>query len=135
MNHLLSTRYPSWAFNLSMFLLRLGLGLLMMPHGYDKLVHFNNYRHDFMDFLGMGGTLSLALVVFAEFFCSLFVVMGLFTRLTVMPLIIEMSVVVMKAHDGDVFGKGEMGALFLIGLLPILCCGPGKASVDGIMGK
>lgn len=135
MQRILSTRYPAWSFNLSMFLLRIGFGLLMMPHGYDKLVNFGRYRADFMDFLGMGGTLSLALVVFAEFFCSLFVMIGLFTRLTVVPLIIEMSVVVLKAHGGDIFGKGEMGALFLIGLMPILLCGPGKASVDGIMGK
>lgn len=135
MQRILSTRYPAWSFNLSMFLLRIGFGLLMMPHGYDKLVNFGRYRVDFMDFLGMGGTLSLALVVFAEFFCSLFVMIGLFTRLTVVPLIIEMSVVVLKAHGGDIFGKGEMGALFLIGLMPILLCGPGKASVDGIMGK
>lgn len=135
MNQLLSTRYPPWAFNLSMFLLRVGLCLLMMPHGYDKLVHFSSYRLEFMNFLGIGSTLSLALVVFAEFFCSLFVMIGLFTRLTVIPLIIELSVVVVEAHDGDVFGKGEMGTLFLIGLLPVLCCGPGKVSVDGIMDK
>jgi len=135
MQRILSTRYPAWSFNLSMFLLRIGLGLLRMPHGYDKLVNCGRYRGDFMDFLGLGETFSLALVVFAEFFCSLFVMIGLFTRLTVIPLVIEMSVVVLKAHDGDVFGKGEMGTLFLIGLLPILFCGPGKASVDGIMGK
>lgn len=135
MQRILSTRYPAWTFNLSMFLLRIGLGLLMMPHGYDKLVNFGRYRSDFMDFLGMGSTLSLTLVVFAEFFCSLFVMIGLFTRITVIPLVIEMAVVVFQSHHGDVFGEGELGALFLIGLLPILLCGPGKASVDGIMGK
>ena len=93
MQRILSTRYPAWSFNLSMFVLRIGLGLLMMPHGYDKLVNFGRYRGDFMDFLGLGGTLSLALVVFAEFFCSLFVMIGLFTRLTVIPLVIELSLI------------------------------------------
>jgi putative oxidoreductase len=135
MNRLLDTRYPAWAFNVSQFLLRIGLGMLLMPHGYDKLVHFNSYSPGFMDLLGLGGAVSLAMVVFAEFFCSLFLMIGLFTRLTVVPILIEMAVVVFKAHDGDVFGKGEMGALYLVGLLPILLCGPGKASVDGIMGK
>jgi len=132
---LLSTQYPAWAFNISMFLLRAGLGLLMIPHGYDKLVHFATYKKDFLNFLGMGGTISLALTVFAEFFCSIFLMMGLFSRLTVIPLIINMVVVIFKAHNGDIFGDGEHGSLFLIGYLAILLCGPGKASVDGIMGK
>ncbi len=132
---MLSTNYSDWAFNLSMFLLRAGLGILMIPHGYDKLIHFATYRKDFMNFLGMGGTISLALTVFAEFFCSIFLIMGLFSRFTVIPLIINMLVVVVKAHNGDVFGDGEHGSLFLIGYLAILLCGPGKASVDGIMGK
>jgi putative oxidoreductase len=135
MKKFLSTQYPNWAFNISMFLLRAGLCLLMIPHGYDKLVHFSTYKKDFLNFLGMGGTVSLSLTVFAEFFCSIFLMMGLFTRLTVIPLIINMTVVIFKAHNGDIFGDGEHGSLFLIGYLVILMCGPGKASVDGIMGK
>jgi putative oxidoreductase len=135
MRKLLSTQYKDWAFNLSMFLLRAGLGLLMIPHGYDKLVHFATYKKDFINFLGMGGTISLSLTVFAEFFCSIFLIMGLFSRLTVIPLIINMLVVVFKAHNAEIFGDGEHGSLFLIGYIVILLCGPGKASVDGIMGK
>lgn len=135
MKKLLSTNYSDWAFNLSMFLLRAGLGILMIPHGYDKLVHFASYKKDFLNFLGMGGTISLSLTIFAEFFCSIFLIMGLFSRFTVIPLIINMLVVIMKAHNGDIFGDGEHGSLFLIGYLAILLCGPGKASVDGIMGK
>ena len=135
MKKVLSTKYAGWAFNLSMFLLRAGLGILMVPHGYDKLVHFATYKKDFLNFLGLGGSISLSLTIFAEFFCSIFLMMGLFSRLTVIPLIINMVVIVVKAHNGDVFGDGEHGSLFLIGYLVILMCGPGKASVDGIMGK
>lgn len=135
MKKLLSTQYSDWAFNLSMFILRLGMGILMVPHGYDKLVHFASYKKDFMNFLGMGSTISLALIVFSEFFCSIFLIMGLFTRITVMPMIIGLCVVIFKAHNGEIFGDGEHGSLFLIGLLVVLLCGPGKASVDGIMGK
>lgn len=107
----------------------------MIPHGYDKLINFSKYKGDFMNFLGLGGTISLALTVFAEFFCSIFLVMGLFTRFTVIPLIINMLVIIFMAHNAEIFGDGEHGALFLIGYVVILLCGPGKASVDGIMGK
>ena len=96
MKKLLSTNYSAWGFNFAMFFLRLAGGVLMIPHGYDKLVHFASYKKDFMSFLGMGGTVSLALVVFAEFFCAIFLVLGLFTRVAVIPMIISISVVIFK---------------------------------------
>jgi putative oxidoreductase len=46
-----------------------------------------------------------------------------------------MCVVVFMASNGEIFGDGEHGSLYLVGFLVILLCGPGKASVDGIMGK
>lgn len=88
-----------------------------------------------MNFLGMGSTVSLSLSLFAEFFCAIFVIIGLFTRFTVLPLVIGMSVAVFKAHDAAIFGGGEKAALYLTGFLAILLVGPGKASVDGMMGK
>ncbi len=135
MKKLFSTKYSAGAFNTAMLLLRLGFGILMMMHGYDKLVHFSTYQSKFIDFMGMGTTMSLALVVFAEFFCSLFIILGLFTRLATIPLIIVFSVALFKAHDADIFGKGEPAALFLFGFLALLFLGPGKASVDSMIGK
>ena len=135
MNKLLSTKYSAGAFNTAMLLLRLGLGILMMMHGYGKLVHFGDMQHKFMNFMGIGSTMSLALLVFAEFFCSLFLILGLFTRLACIPLIIATCVMVFKAHNGDVFGDGETAALYLTGYIVLLIVGPGKVSVDGMIGK
>lgn len=135
MRRLLSTGYSVWAFNLAMLILRVGLGLMMIPHGYKKLVSFGSLHHKFMNFLGMGSTVSLSLTVFAEFFCAMFVMIGLFTRFTVLPLVIAMSVVVFKAHNADIFGDAEKGGIYLAGFLVILLLGPGKISVDGAMGK
>lgn len=135
MKKFLSTSYPDWAFNIAMLVLRVGLGLIILMHGYNKLVHFADKKNTFMNFLGIGSTLSLSLVVFAEFFCALFVILGLFTRFTVLPLVIAMSVALFKAHNADIFATGEKAALFLTGFVAILLLGPGKASVDGMMGK
>ena len=135
MKKLISTAYTDLSFNLATFILRVSLGALMIPHGYNKLVNFAKYKGDFMNFLGLGPTLSLGLTVFAEFFCSVFLIMGLFTRPVVAILIIAMLVAVFKAHNGDIFGDGEHGSLFLAGYLAILLVGPGKASLDGILGK
>lgn len=135
MKRLISTHYTSFAFNLATFVLRVTLGVLMIPHGYNKLVNFEKYQKEFMNFMGMGSTTSLILVVFAEFFCAIFLAMGLFTRLTAGILAIVMAVAVFKAHNGQVFGDGEMGMLYLGGFLSILLLGGGKASLDGLLGK
>jgi putative oxidoreductase len=135
MRKLLSTKYSAGAFNTAMLVLRLGLGILMINHGYDKLMHFAQYKTEFMNFMGIGSTASLVLVVFAEFFCSLFLIIGLFTRLSSIPLIITMLVALLKVHHGDVFGNGETVAIYLTGYIVLLLVGPGKVSVDGMMGK
>jgi putative oxidoreductase len=135
MKKLLSAKYSAGAVSAAMLVLRLGVGILMMNHGYDKLVHFSEYQDKFMNFLGMGRTLSLALVVFAEFFCSLFLILGLFTRLAAIPLIITMCVVIFKVNHGNIFGDGETAALYLTGYLVLLLVGPGRVSVDSMIGK
>lgn len=135
MKKLLSTKYSVGAFNAAMLVLRLGVGILMMVHGYDKLVHFSEYQGKFMNFMGIGTTMSLALVVFAEFFCSLFLVLGLFTRLAAIPLIVTMCVALFKAHNADFTGDGEVASLYLTAYLLLLFVGPGKVSVDGMIGK
>jgi len=135
MRKLLSAKYSAGAVSAAMLVLRLGLGILMMYHGYDKLVHFSEYQGKFMNFLGIGSTVSLALVVFAEFFCSLFLILGLFTRLAAIPLIIVTCVIIFKVNHGNVFDDGEMAALFLSGYLVLLFVGPGRVSVDTMIGK
>ncbi|MHA4846214.1 DoxX family protein [Flavitalea antarctica] len=135
MKKLLSISYSQGAFNIAMLLLRVSFGVFMIPHGYDKLVKFAQMKNGFINFLGMGSGVSLALDIFAEFFCSIFLIFGLFTRLAVIPLIIAMCVVVAIAHNYQIFGDGEHGAMFLAGYLVILLLGPGKISVDGMINK
>jgi putative oxidoreductase len=133
MRRFLSINYSQAAFNIAMLVLRVDAGAMAMSHGYGKLVHFTEMKSKFMNFIGIGSTLSLILVIFAEFFCSIFLIMGLFSRLVVIPLIISMAVALFKAHNGDVFGDGERAALYLTIFITLLLCGPGKASVDGMM--
>ena len=133
MKKLNSIAYSDRAFNLTMFLLRVGAGILVIPHGYQKLVNFAELKTKFISFMGIGQVTSLSLAIFAEFFCAIFLIIGLFTRLTVIPLIIVMLTVVFKVNGGDIFGGGEKGALFLLAFLAILFCGPGKASVDAMI--
>ncbi|MBC7902828.1 MAG: DoxX family protein [Gemmatimonadaceae bacterium] len=135
MKRLLSIRYSEWGFNLAMLVLRLAAGGFMLPYGYDKLVSFAQNSGKFMNFMGIGSTASYTLLVFAEFFCSIFIILGLFTRLALIPLIIAMSVAFFKGENADLFGKGEHAATFLASYLVLMLCGPGKVSVDGMINK
>jgi putative oxidoreductase len=135
MKKLLSVSYRDWAFNVAMLLLRLTAGIIMIPHGYSKLVHFAERKNTFMNFMGLGSTVSLSLVIFAEFFCSMLIILGLFTRLAAIPLVIVTGVVVFKVNHGQFFGDKESPALLFCGFLVLLLCGPGRASVDGLINK
>jgi putative oxidoreductase len=135
MNRFLSTKYSTGAFNFGMLVLRVVTGILLMSHGYSKLVQFSSLRFKFMNFMNIGSTASLSLIIFAEFFCGLLLILGLFTRFACIPIIIGMSVVVFIAANGHIFSQGEKGAFYLAATITILFCGPGKISVDGMIGK
>jgi putative oxidoreductase len=85
--------------------------------------------------MGLGSTTSLVLIIIAEFFCSIFLILGLFTRFACIPIIIAMSVVVFSVTHGHIFSDGEKATLFLIATITILFCGPGRISVDGMIKK
>lgn len=132
---LLSTKIHTGTFNTGMFILRLGAGILMMHHGYLKMMMFSSMKDHFVNFLHLGSTISLSLAIFAEFFCSALLILGLFTRFAAFILAFEMGVALFLGHNGDVFGKGELATLFLTCFLTIALCGPGRVSVDSMISK
>jgi len=136
MKKILSIKYSNGAFNFSMLLLRVFFGVLMVSkHGYGKMIKFDELHTKFYSFLGMGSTFSLVLAIFAEVICASFIILGLFTRLASVPLIISMLVVIFGADAGKSFAESEMAILFLGAFTTILLCGPGKISVDGLINK
>jgi putative oxidoreductase len=132
---LLSTQIKDNAVHFALLLIRLSAGILMMPHGYAKLMHYAERKDKFMNFMGLGSAFSLALVIFAEFFCSALLAAGLLTRLVLVPLIITALVIVFKAHGGEIFGDAETGFLYLISYVVIFLTGPGKYSADKLLLK
>ncbi|MBB1282890.1 DoxX family protein [Flavisolibacter sp. BT320] len=136
MKKLFSTKVSESTLSVALFLLRVGAGSLMMiQHGLGKLQNFGARANSFSDPFGIGSTTSLSLVIFAEFFCAAFVILGLFTRLAAIPIVIAMGVALFVAHNGNFFGKGELPGLFLICFLVILLTGPGRFSLDRLIGK
>lgn len=114
-----------------LLILRISLGLLMMlGHGSGKLAGFAERADSFADPFGLGSTASLSLAVFAEFFCSIALIFGLFTRLAVIPLIITMLVAIFYVHINDPWSKIEFPLLFLIPYITLFFTGAGRFSID-----
>ena len=136
MKKLFSIKTSDTSFTLGTLILRVGLGTLMLVnHGLNKLMHYGKNSAKFADPFGITPEVSLALTVFAEFFCAAFLIVGLFTRLATIPLIIAMAVALFYAHKGEIFGDGSTAGLYLIGFIAIFLLGPGKASLDRFIGQ
>ena len=141
---ILSAKYTNSAINAGLLILRVGMGVLCMPHGYAKIKDFDTYRPMMINFLGLGQGVSLGLNIFAEFFCAILVIFGLFTRFACVPLVINFLVAVFVAHGGDIIfymkngqpaGTAEHPMLYAIAFLTLLITGPGRYSADAAFRK
>ena len=136
MNKFLSTQYSETSFNVASLILRLTFGLLLfINHGLDKIRHFGNLEYSFPDPFHIGHRWSLVLAVFAEVFCSLLLTLGLFTRIIALFLVIEMAVAAFLIHRGQSLTVHEPALLYLTAFFSLLLVGPGRISVDGMMGR
>ena len=127
----------SWGTNLSMFALRAVFGTSMFYlHGLSKWnTLFSGAEIKFADPFGIGATFSLGLAVFAEVICSALLVLGLLTRMALIPLIITMSVAIFIVHEDDGFKVQEKAILYLAAYFVLFIQGSGKYSVDSLLRK
>ena len=116
--------------DLGLLILRLVAGASMLTHGYPKLQKVLNGNFQFGDPLGLGPEVSLILAVFAELICSALVIIGLTTRLAVLPLIVTMGVAFFIVHGADPFKVKELALIYLSIFLALFFTGPGKFSAD-----
>jgi len=112
-------------------ILRIGTGLLMaLAIGLRKLLNYQEMAANFPDPLGVGSDVSLMLTVFAEFFCALFLALGLFMRFALLPLIFTMIVAALIIHSEDAFHVKEHALIYLVIFTSLFLLGPGKYSLD-----
>jgi putative oxidoreductase len=124
-------RWSASATDWASLILRLTLGFLMITHGYEKLqTLIGGGKIEFPDPIHVGATASLALTVFSEFFCSLMIIFGLWTRLALIPLIFTMCVIVGIMDWGSTLADKEHALLYLLPYIALFLLGSGKFSMD-----
>ena len=136
MNYFTSTKSNPLIIDIVLLVTRIFVGFAMLSHGYPKLQDLlSGEEIQFFSFLGLSDKTSLILAVFAEFVCSIFIILGLFTRFAVFFLIITMAVAGLIVHSGDPFQKREASLLYLSVYLMLFAFGPGKYSIDAMIGR
>jgi len=121
--------------DLALLFLRLcGGGFMLFAHGLQKLLNFSEMSSKFPDPLGfLGSEMSLVLAIFAELLCSALVMLGLVTRLAVLPLCATMFVAAFLVHGADPFAKKELALLYLVVFAFLALAGGGQFSLDAIL--
>lgn len=137
--------------NTTALIARLALGIVIFPHGAQKLLGwFGGYGYTgTMGFLtGAVGLpyLIAVLVILIEFFGALFLIAGFATRLAALGIIVNFAGVVITSHINNGFfmnwsmqankGEGLEYFILLFGLAIItLLAGGGCASIDAVITK
>lgn len=111
-------------------ILRVGVSLCMLTHGLPKLNKLLDGNYGFADPIGIGEGPSLFLAVGAEVLCSILLIMGLASRLVLIPLIFTMCIALFIIHAADPFDVKEHPILFLLAYLTLFLTGPGRFSLD-----
>ena len=120
--------------SIGLLVLRLGVGLMMLlAHGWGKLVGFSDLAEKFPDPLGIGPTTTLVLAIFAEVVCALLIVVGLGTRFAAVPLLVTMLVAAFVVHADDPWARQEFALLYAIPFLTLVFTGGGRFALDSVV--
>ncbi len=117
----------------AILVLRIIFGGMFIFHGWPKLANFSDMVTMFNDPVGIGNEASVALVVFAEVFCGLFILLGFLTRFSVIPVFITMLVAYFVAHKADPFTNKMLPFVYLFLCVVIFILGSGRYSLDAVI--
>jgi|HubBroStandDraft_2_1064218.scaffolds.fasta_scaffold980604_1 putative oxidoreductase len=116
-------------------------GTLVLKHGWEKAFDFHtmvtNTKLPFPDPFHLGVTTSLTIALISDFYCGIFVVLGLGTRFAAAFSFTSIMVAFITVHHFEYFGPradhGEIIILMLGVLAGLIASGPGRYSLDYIL--
>lgn len=103
--------------------------------GFEKMAA-SDFWMKHVNLFGLTGKAPLALTIFAELFCSIFLILGLFTRLSLIPLLFCMGFIVVVLGKFEIVSNGDKGMelnsafTYFIIYLALFFTGAGKYSID-----
>ena len=135
-----AVNHDSFGTSLGLGFLRVSFGLsLFLKHGLEKITGFHRMAQGFPDPLHIGARLSLSIATASDAVAAIFLIMGFATRPSAFFVACNILVAWIFVHHGMFFGKGadhgEVCVLYICGFLAVLLCGPGRYSIDALLGR
>jgi doxX family protein len=121
-----------------LLIIRVTIGLLMLPHGINKLVHPEAlvYITHLLEQRGLPSAISYGVFI-GEIIAPFFVLIGLRTRLSALVMVTTEFMVLFLAYSDNIFSLTEHGgwsvelpALFLFPALAVVIMGGGKYAIS-----
>ena len=124
----------------ALLVLRVGsLVPLLLRHGLEKVFTFSAMAANFPDPLHIGVLPSLVFAMLSDAVCSTFIVLGLATRWSALIAFINIFVAWAFVHHFVLLDRstehGELIAVYLAVLITLFLAGPGKYSLDYLIGN
>lgn len=124
--------------NLSRLFLRLFTGIMFLQMGVRQMTHFGEFANAVVGAMGLPGENALVAIIVLEIVCAVFIILGLFTRIALLPSIgvmIYAETVMIAATKvssaGQMFIFEPGYPLMFLGIFAyMLLAGPGKISLD-----
>ena len=124
------------AADIGRLVLRLGaFAMILTYHVRPKLLHFDSEMSGFPDPLGIGHPASFIMALLSEGGCSVLVALGIAARLSALPIIFTMAMVVMLGARGFEGADVQLALLYALPYVSIALLGPGPYSVDARLGR
>jgi putative oxidoreductase len=121
--------------DIAKLLLRLSLGVLLLFHGINKLIHGINGIESMLYHAGLPSFLAYGVYI-GELIAPLFIILGLYARVAALAVMLNMLFAIYLAY-GFVFATLKNGALsfetplmFLIMAILVFLFGSGRYSVN-----
>lgn len=131
---LFPSKYGERSYSLLLLAMRVVMGLLLMTHGFQKLMGYQAMSVSFPDPLGVGSNASLCLAIFGELFCPIAFIAGFLYRLSMIPMIVTMVVAFLFIHQCSI-AEGELAFVYLLSFVLLYIAGPGLYSADAVIGR
>jgi putative oxidoreductase len=133
----LSNPFPSYTiYNVTMLLFRIALALeMMIIHGFKKLGIGVSEAEIIPNPFNLPQTFNDAFIISANFFFPFLVLIGFYTRLSALPVLVVTVTGYLIVHRNEALIARDIPFMYSISFLSILLLGPGKYSIDHFIYK
>ncbi|WP_299366168.1 DoxX family protein [Winogradskyella sp.] len=117
--------------DITLLLFRVLVSLSMInTHGMKKLLDFEGTVAHIPDPIGVGGEVSAIIAIIANIIAPIFVILGLATRLAILPILSVTLMGFFIVHGNDPWPVRDIPLMYSLAYLALFFLGTGKYSLD-----